>query len=114
MQCERRRDFDELNSGLLSDSATRGRCPNRLLGLSLNEGTILFLLILLYKTVSVTHVFALGRSPGENKIIEEGGNEPTRTRSVSVAFDFFFTPRHVNLLRLFVSFTEKEESTVLF
>ena len=48
-----------------------GRRPNGYLGLSLNDRTILFLLILLDKTVSVRQdcktVFALGRSPRERE-----------------------------------------------
>ena len=43
---------------------TLGRRPNDFLGLSLNDKTILFLVILLDKTVSVDKtVFALGSSP---------------------------------------------------
>ena len=46
---------------------TQGRRPNGFVRLSLNDRTILFLAILLDKTVSET-VFALGRSPRRQRL----------------------------------------------
>ena len=44
-----------------TDNNVTGRCPNGFLGLSLNDWTVLFLVILLDKTV-----FELGRSPNKS------------------------------------------------
>ena len=55
---------------------TVGRRSNGFLGLSLNDGIILFLVILLDKTVSVGPVFALRRLPTDDRGGDGRGRGP--------------------------------------